>query len=162
MADVVVTGGGIGGLVTAMLLAKDGHGVTVLERDDAPVPASPEQAWADWERRGVNQFRMIHLFLPRFRILLEQELPEVAAAIDAAGGLRLNPVTDAPESVTGGVRPDDGQFEMLTGRRPVVEAVVARAAESTPGLTVRRGAAAAGLLQGSDARPGTPHVTGVV
>ncbi len=162
MADVVVTGGGMGGLVTAMLLARDGHAVTVLERDPAPVPESPEQAWADWERRGVNQFRMIHLFLPRFRILLEQELPEVAAALDAAGALRFNFVADAPESLTGGLRPDDGQFEMLTGRRPVVEAVVARAAEGTPGLTVRRGAAVAGLLQGPDAAPGTPHVVGVV
>ncbi len=36
MADVVVTGGGMGGLVTAMLLAGDGHAVTVLERDPAP------------------------------------------------------------------------------------------------------------------------------
>src|SRR5918997_5903827 len=102
MADVVVTGGGIGGLVTAMLLAKDGHGVTVLERDDAPVPDSPDQAWADWERRGVNQFRMIHLFLPRFRILLEQELPEVAAALAAAGALRMHFITDVPESISGG------------------------------------------------------------
>src|SRR5918997_728293 len=162
MADVVVTGGGIGGLVTAMLLAKDGHGVTVLERDDAPVPASPEQAWADWERKGVNQFRMIHLFLPRFRMLVEQELPEVAAALDAAGALRFNFIADAPDSISGGPRPDDGQFEMLTGRRPVVEQVVAAAAESTPGITVRRGTAVAGLLQGPDAVPGTPHVVGVV
>ena len=162
MADVVVTGGGMSGLVTGMLLARDGHAVTVLERDPAPVPESPAQGWVDWERRGVNQFRMIHLFLPRFRILVEQELPEVAAALDAAGALRLNFVADAPESITGGPRPEDGQFEMLTGRRPVVEAVVARAAESTPGLTVRRGTAVAGLLQGPDAAPGTPHVVGVV
>jgi 2-polyprenyl-6-methoxyphenol hydroxylase-like FAD-dependent oxidoreductase len=66
MADVVVTGGGMGGLVTAMLLAKDGHVVTVLERDPAPAPETPDEAWGDWERKGVNQFRMIHLFLPRF------------------------------------------------------------------------------------------------
>ena len=162
MADVVVTGGGMGGLVTAMLLAKDGHAVTVLERDPAPAPDSPDQAWWDWERKGVNQFRMIHLFLPRFRMLVEQELPGVAADLDAAGGLRFNFVADAPTELTGGLRPDDGQFEMLTGRRPVVEAVVARAAESTPGVTVRRGAAVAGLLQGPDAAPGTPHVVGVV
>jgi 2-polyprenyl-6-methoxyphenol hydroxylase-like FAD-dependent oxidoreductase len=161
MADVVVTGGGMGGLVTAMLLAKDGHAVTVLERDPAPAPESPDEAWGDWERKGVNQFRMIHLFLPCFRMLVERELPEVAAALDAAGGLRFNFVADAPDEITGGPRPDDGQFEMLTGRRPVVEAVVARAAEAAPGVTVRRGSAVAGLLQGPDAAPGTPHVVGV-
>jgi 2-polyprenyl-6-methoxyphenol hydroxylase-like FAD-dependent oxidoreductase len=162
MTDVVVTGGGMGGLVTAMLLAKDGHAVTVLERDPAPVPATPDDAWAAWERKGVNQFRMIHLFLPRFRMLVEQELPEVAAALEAAGALRFNFIADAPDSVTGGPRPDDGQFEMLTGRRPVVEQVVAATAQSTPGVTVRRGVAVAGLLQGPEARAGTPHVVGVV
>jgi 2-polyprenyl-6-methoxyphenol hydroxylase-like FAD-dependent oxidoreductase len=162
MADVVVTGGGMGGLVTAMLLAKDGHVVTVLERDPAPAPETPDEAWGDWERKGVNQFRMIHLFLPRFRMLVERDLPEVAAGLDAAGALRFNFVADAPDELTGGPRPDDGQFEMLTGRRPVVEAVVAKAAEATPGITVRRGSAVAGLLQGPDAAPGTPHVVGVV
>jgi hypothetical protein len=28
---------------------------------------------------------------------------------------------------------------MLTGRRPVIESVIARLAESTPGVTIRRG-----------------------
>jgi 2-polyprenyl-6-methoxyphenol hydroxylase-like FAD-dependent oxidoreductase len=161
MADVVVTGAGMGGLVSAMLLAKDGHAVTVLERDPAPVPGSPDEAWASWERRGVNQFRMIHLFLPRFRLLLEQELPEVADALDAAGCLRLNLVARAPDELTGGWRPGDEQFEMLTGRRPVVEAEVARVAEATEGVTVRRGTPVAGLRTGAGAAEGIPHVTGV-
>ena len=58
MAAVVVTGGGLIGLSTAMLLAKDGHQVTVLERDPNPPPATPAEAWELWERRGVNQFRI--------------------------------------------------------------------------------------------------------
>ena len=33
MAAIVVTGGGVGGLVAAMVLAEDGHDVTLLERD---------------------------------------------------------------------------------------------------------------------------------
>jgi glycine/D-amino acid oxidase-like deaminating enzyme len=77
--NVVVIGGGLVGLSTAMLLARDGHHVTVLERDPAPPPA-PADAWRDWERRGVNQFRLPHAFLPRFRQLLDAELPDVPSA----------------------------------------------------------------------------------
>ncbi len=161
MAQIVLTGGGVCGLSTAMLLAKDGHDVTVLERDPAPPPASAEEAWLSWDRRGVNQFRLPHFFLARFRIILEQELPEVVAALEAAGALRTNPLFDIPESLTGGRRPGDDQFESLTGRRPVIEATIAVVAETAPGLTLRRGVAVDRLLTDDRGRQGPPHVVGV-
>ncbi len=104
MAGIVVTGGGVAGLVAAMLLAEDGHDVTLLERDPAEPPA-PLDAWEDWERRGVNQFRLLHFFQPRFRIELERDLPRVVKALEAAGALRINPIAGAPVELTGGVRP---------------------------------------------------------
>jgi 2-polyprenyl-6-methoxyphenol hydroxylase-like FAD-dependent oxidoreductase len=161
MADIVLTGGGICGLNAAMLLAKDGHQVTVLERDPSPPPESPEQAWACWERRGVNQFRLPHFFLSRFRILLERELPEAVAALERAGALRINPIANAPDFVTGGPREGDEQFESITGRRPVMEAAIANEAAATPGITLRRGVAAAGLITNGSAAAGVPHVVGV-
>ncbi|MDQ3145606.1 MAG: FAD-dependent oxidoreductase [Actinomycetota bacterium] len=162
MAEIIVIGSGIGGLSSAMLLAGDGHDATVLERDPAAPPGDPEQAWEDWGRRGVGQFRMLHLFLPRFRALLESELPEAAKAIEAAGALRFNAVAGAPTSMTGGARGGDDDFESITGRRPVVEAALAGTAESTPGLRIRRGVAVAALRTGTEAVPGVPQVTGVV
>lgn len=150
------------GLSTAMLLAKDGHDVTVLERDPEGPPSTPEDAWEEWGRRGVNQFRMLHLFLPRFRQVVEAELTDVAAALDEAGALRLNPVTAAPVELTGGPHPGDDAFELLTGRRPVVEAATARVAEATAGLSIRRGVAVAGLLDGTGPLGDIPHVNGVV
>lgn len=162
MARIVVLGAGISGLATGMLLAGDGHQVTVLERDAGVPPPDSHSAWDDWERRGVNQFRMPHLFLPRFRQVLEAELPDVCDALDADGALRFNPVADAPESITGGLRPGDERFEFLTGRRPMVEAAFARTAASVPGLTVRRGVAVAGLDTDADSADGAPHVTGLV
>ena len=51
MATVLVLGAGMNGLTTAMLLARDGHEVTVLERDPAAPPPAP-QAWDHWERPG--------------------------------------------------------------------------------------------------------------
>jgi glycine/D-amino acid oxidase-like deaminating enzyme len=45
MAEIVVIGASVGGLGAAMLLAKDGHRVIVLERDPAP-PAKAVDGWA--------------------------------------------------------------------------------------------------------------------
>src|SRR3712207_1256115 len=121
VGDVIVVGGGVAGLCTGLLLARDGHRVRLLERDPAP-PTPPLEAWSDWTRRGVAQFRQIHFFLPRFRQTLEAELPDVAEAVEAAGALRTNPMATVPPSITGGFRPGDERFTLLTGRRPVVEA----------------------------------------
>ena len=161
MARVVVTGAGVVGLATAMLLADDGHDVTVLERDPRPPPSSAEAAWGSWERKGVNQFRLPHMFMARFRAVLEAELPRVAKAAAAAGALRKNAVLDIPEAIRGPERPRDHEMTLLTARRPVMEAAVAAAAAETDNLTVRRGTAVAELITGASARPGIPHVTGV-
>jgi 2-polyprenyl-6-methoxyphenol hydroxylase-like FAD-dependent oxidoreductase len=160
MARILVTGAGVGGLTTAMLLARDGHDVTVLERDPAERPSGADDAWEHWERRGVNQFRMIHLFLPRFRQIAESELPEVVQEYEKIGGLRYNALATIPDDITGGLRPDDAKFEMITARRPVAETALARAADSC-GVRVQRGAAVAGFRTGTSAQEGVPHVIGV-
>ena len=50
MARIVIAGGGVCGLAAGLMLHRDGHEVTVLERDRAPLPESPEDAWERWER----------------------------------------------------------------------------------------------------------------
>lgn len=159
---IVSVGGGIVGLTTAMLLARDGHQVTVLERDEAAPPTAPEEAWRDWERRGVNQFRLLHFIQPGFRGIAEREIPELLDDLHDAGALRLNVLELAPEELTGGVRPTDVQYAALTARRPVIEATVAARAARTEGVEIRRGTPVAGLVAtatGTHNRP--PHVTGV-
>jgi 2-polyprenyl-6-methoxyphenol hydroxylase-like FAD-dependent oxidoreductase len=162
MGRIVVVGAGVVALGTAMLLAGDGHRVIVLERDPEGPPSDPGEAWERWQRPGLNQFRMAHAFLGGFRAIVDAELPEVSKALQDAGGLRLNFVRDVvPASMSGGWRDGDERYEWLTGRRVLVEAVLAAAAEATPGVEVRRGVAVAGLTSGASARAGIPHVTGV-
>lgn len=160
MARIVIIGAGVVGLGTAMLLAGDGHQVTVLERDPIS-PPEPVEAWERWQRPGLNQFRLPHFFLAGFRSVVDAELPEVSGALRAAGALRLNVIGDAPTEMTGGWRDGDDCYELVTGRRPVVEAVIATQAAATRGVEVRRGTAVTGMVSGASALPGVPHVTGV-
>ena len=160
MARIVIIGAGVVGLGTAMLLAGDGHQVTVLERDPIS-PPEPVEAWERWQRPGLNQFRLPHFFLAGFRSVVDAELPEVSGALRAAGALRLNVIGDAPREMTGGWRDGDDCYELLTGRRPVVEAVIATQAAATRGVEVRRGTAVTGMVSGASALPGVPHVTAV-
>jgi 2-polyprenyl-6-methoxyphenol hydroxylase-like FAD-dependent oxidoreductase len=162
MRRIVVIGAGVAGLGTALLLAGDGHDVTVLERDGGAPPDGPEAAWDRWERRGVTQFRHLHLFLARFRSIIEAELPEVARGMEAAGALHFDLLADIPERITGGRQPGDEQYLCLTARRPVTEAVMARVAEAHPGIEVRRGEPVTGLCTGPPVVEGVPNVTGVL
>jgi 2-polyprenyl-6-methoxyphenol hydroxylase-like FAD-dependent oxidoreductase len=157
---VIVSGAGIGGLMSAILLGADGHDVTLLERDPGQVP-EPDEAWEDWERRGVNQFRLPHFFLPKFLSIVRTECPELEADLEKAGMLRLNIIDILPGEMTGGRRPGDDEFDLITGRRSLYEAVVAAFARETKGVTVRRGCAVVGLEPGPAAKPGVTNVTGV-
>ena len=159
---VVIVGGGICGLGTSLLLARAGHEVTLLERDDEGVPASPGEAWERWQRRGVAQFRQPHNFMPGLRLLLDEDLPEISGALRDAGACRFDMLNPLPPSLADRTpRPIDEALWTYTARRPVGEWVFARAAEQERGLTIRRGVEVAALLPGAEAAAGIPHVGGV-
>jgi len=141
MCHTIVLGGGVCGLAAAMMLARDGHRVTVLERDPASLPADPEAAWERWRRDGVVQFRQAHYLQPLGRRVLEAELPEVLDGFVAAGAYRFDPIAEAlPAGIADRApREDDERFVTHTGRRTTFEWAFARAAETEPGVEIRRG-----------------------
>jgi 2-polyprenyl-6-methoxyphenol hydroxylase-like FAD-dependent oxidoreductase len=160
VAKIIVLGAGVCGLTAGMLLRRDGHEVTVLERDLSDVPSSVDEAWDQWPRNGVAQFRQPHYLHPRVRLVLEETLPDIVPALDAAGARRFSLLGLMPPSITDrSARDGDEQFETITARRPVLEQVLARAVAAEPGLELRQGVTVRGLL--STDYDGTPHVLGV-
>lgn len=160
MARIVVAGAGVGGMASALMLAKDGHEVTVVERDAAPQPADPDGAWSGWERKGISQFRMGHLLLARGCQILTDRAPEVIDELLAQGALDISLRPPATmEAWT--PRKDDQRFRMVTARRPVIDQAFANVIDRTEGVTIRRGVPLNGLHVIDEAAPGVPHVSGV-
>ena len=160
MSKILVLGGGVVGLSMAMMLARQGHSVTVFERDSEPLPGSPEEAWSAWERRGVAQFRLPHYLHPPVRQLLESHLPDVKEALLRADCVTFDVLATMPPSMTDRTpREGDERFITIRGRRPTIEYAFASVAESL--IPVRRGVAVVGLLTGPSGAKGIPHVTGV-
>lgn len=163
MGSIVVCGGGAIGLAAAVMLARDGHEVTVLEGDAERAPATAEEAWGSWKRAGVAQFRQPHSLFARFRQVCGAELPEVAGLMEKTGCVWVDYLAAAPPTLRDRTpRPGDEDLRFVTGRRPVVEAVFAELADREPGVEVRRGTKVGAVTTGASALDGVPHVTGVV
>src|SRR5215469_1761168 len=162
MGSIVVCGGGVIGLSMAIMLARDGYQVTVVEADPAGVPAAPGEAWQSWQRKGVAQFRQPHGLLARFQQVCGQELPEMNDRLLAAGCVWWDLLATLPRTISDHEpRPGDEAFRLVSGRRPAIEYAVALAALEQPGLVIRRGVQATGLTAGRSVIPGIAHVTGV-
>lgn len=138
---VAVVGGGLAGLAAGLFLARRGHEAVVIERDDVATPCAA--------RRGTPQAGQSHAFVARCRQLLLAEAPDVLDALLLAGTneIRLGSGLD-PELV------------VLAARRSVFEAALRQVAEAEPGVRLRSGAAAVGLVTDTENRA-IPVVRGV-
>ncbi|HEY8547480.1 MAG TPA: FAD-dependent oxidoreductase [Acidimicrobiales bacterium] len=162
--DVVVVGAGIGGLGTALGLARAGHRVTLLERDDTPMPPDPEAAFAEWHRRGAPQVRHPHVFFGLGRAILRDRFPDVLQGLTDLGIVPPPPQPGngpfALDEATLAVIEADQDLRMLPVRRTTFEWVMRGAVLAEEGIDFRQGVAVAGLELKATA-DGPPAVTGV-
>ncbi len=158
---IIVVGGGIAGLGTALACARDGHQVTVLERDDTPMPADPDAAFA-WQRTGAPQVRHSHAFLARLRNVLLDRAPDVLDALFAAGATEIDFTANLPETLTDrGPRPGDEELVAIACRRTTFEWVLRRLVLAEPGVELGHGVAAHALDAIAAAPGAIPRVVGV-
>lgn len=160
---IVVIGGGLSGLAAAILLARDGHRVTVLERDVRPDAATPDEAFATWERDGVAQFRHSHTFLARLTCVMRERFPEVLHLLRAHGALELPLTVNLPPGLDLGPRErGDGELVLLGCRRAAFEWALERVARSEPNVTLREGVYVEALVAAPGHTAGKPpRVSGV-
>jgi 2-polyprenyl-6-methoxyphenol hydroxylase-like FAD-dependent oxidoreductase len=154
--SIAVLGGGVAGLAAALALAREGHAVSVVERDEVAVGEPLESL--DWDRKGIPHFMQPHAFTPRGRKEMRTTFPDVYDALIAAGAWDL----DLRPKLRGGTaRTEDAELAFLAVRRPLIEWALRRAVMDEPTVTVISRTKALGLVwspgQGSDA----PTVRGV-
>lgn len=147
--SIAVLGAGMAGLSAALLLVRDGHRVTLVERDDLDT-GEPMDAPA-WTRRGIPHFLQPHAFIPRGRLELMTHLPDVYGALLGAGAHDV----DLRPKLPGPIESNDAELQYLAVRRPVIEWALRNALRAEP----RIGRMAGGRVTGIDVRGG--RVTGV-
>lgn len=160
--DIAVVGGGMAGLLATLLLARDGHRVTVYERDDTDLPGSADEAFDGWDRRGAAHARQSHALLARLRRILRHRAPDVLEALLAEGATELSVERLLPPDIEDRApRPGDDDLVLLCCRRLTIEWVLRRTVVAEPTVTWRSGVGVAGLLPGDPGADGVPTVRGL-
>ncbi len=123
---MVIVGGSIAGLATALALSRIGQEVVVLEQDAPPPSGSPQELFTNWKRRGVPQLRHSHGFLARLRNLLRDHYPDLLDALLAEGAQEQTMGGSLPPVLAPAYKPapDDDDLTSLLCRRTTFERVL--------------------------------------
>lgn len=162
---IAIIGSGIAGLFAAMMLAREGREVVMLERDPPPAwPTDPDGANAafdDWKRPGVGQLRHSHAFLARLIGILRQHHPVLLDRLKQAGCREVGLADMLPATLQDQYTPEPGDeaMSMLMSRRTTFELVTRAYVTSLTGVTIRSSAFVAGLIGAND--DGQLRVTGL-
>ncbi|WP_371618801.1 NAD(P)/FAD-dependent oxidoreductase [Streptomyces sp. NBC_00454] len=152
MAHVLVVGGGVGGLATALLAARHGHTAELFERDTRAPGTALDRDFFGWRRPTVPQANQPHALLGAARNVLRQELPDVHAEMLRLGARERHEL-DWFE-VRPPARPGDEDLVMLQARRIVLESALATALRAEPGVVCRYGEPVSGLIAAGEGTGG--------
>jgi 2-polyprenyl-6-methoxyphenol hydroxylase-like FAD-dependent oxidoreductase len=160
---VLVIGAGIAGLCTALALGPTGRPVVLLERDPGPPSGDADDAFRDWNRRGVGHLRQSHAFLARLGQVIKEDHPALREALLETGvrELGFDSMLWPTQKATYVAKPVDADFAILTSRRTTLELVMRRYVETLPNVTIRSGAMVRCLITESDPS-GARQVVGVM
>ncbi len=158
---IVVVGGGVAGLGTALAAARAGHEVVVVDRDATPMPESAHAAF-DWDRRGAPQVRHSHAFLARLRNLLIQRCPDIYESLLAAGATELRFTENLPPALLD-FEPVEGDERLcaIACRRTTFEWVLRRSVMNVPGVELIGGVAVDGVIAEAGPAGVVPNIVGV-
>ena len=139
--QIAIVGAGICGLCTALGLAKQGHQVTVYERDDPLPDGGPDEIFFEWLRRGASQFRHPHAFLAAMSNLLTEQFPDLIENFWQAGARKVPFQEMLPPELSQSYTPapEDEALWLMMCRRATMEMVLRRYALQQPNLTIASG-----------------------
>ncbi len=158
---IVVIGGSITGLGAGLALTSDGHRVTILEADSAPMPDTHLEAF-EWDRHGSPQTKHSHALLARLYLLIRDRAPGLLDKILACGAEELGFI-DRARQIFGEIELEEGDEDivLLACRRSTFEWVLRRHILDTGLVDFRDGITVTGLSSVRDPGTGLPRVTGV-
>ncbi|HEX7760384.1 MAG TPA: FAD-dependent oxidoreductase [Caulobacteraceae bacterium] len=138
---VLVIGAGIAGLCTALALGPTGRSVILVERDEPAPSGDADEAFKDWNRRGVGHLRQSHAFLARLRSLIKAEHPALLQDLLDAGCREIGFKDMLSDTLRGRytAQPGDADMAVLTSRRTTLELVMRRYVERQPNVRIVSG-----------------------
>jgi 2-polyprenyl-6-methoxyphenol hydroxylase-like FAD-dependent oxidoreductase len=160
---ILIVGGSVAGLGAACVLGQEGHRVTILERDAAPLPASPLEAFESWDRRGAPQTRHSHAFLARLHGILQRRAPQLLEQLLAHGAEELRFVDLARQALASDdldFHDEDHAIKLLACRRITFEWALRKHMLERGDVEFRDGTEVEGL-DAEGVPEGPPEVRGV-
>lgn len=134
----MVLGGGLAGLLTAVVLTRHAQRVTVVERDRMPEGPEP--------RKGTPQARHAHMLMSSGAEAIDKLVPGFTGRLLESGAHKVTVRTDVLSCTAGGWLPREGDLQyIITVGRPLLDWTLRRLVLADERITLLEGTDVTGL-----------------